>query len=64
MRTIITTTHRDFKVNVGKLVADSDSYCHYTFRVGGGLPCARGLENKVFSRAAAAGLGEFTPNIG
>ena len=29
-----------------------------------GLPCARDLENKAFSRAAAAGLGGFTPNMG
>jgi hypothetical protein len=64
MRTIITTNHRVFKLSFGKFVADSDSYCHYTFGVGGGLPCAWGLENKVFSRAAAVGLGEFTPNIG
>jgi hypothetical protein len=38
--------------------------CHYTFRVGEGSPEALSLENKAFSRAAAADSGGFTPNMG
>jgi hypothetical protein len=64
MRTSITTNHREYKEFLGNFVVNSESDCHYTFRAGEGLLCTNGLENKAFSRAAAVGLGEFTPNIG
>ena len=64
MRAIITTNRSNFKVISGRLSDISESYCHYAFGLGGGLPCAKGLENKAFSRAAAVDLGEFTPNMG
>jgi hypothetical protein len=64
MRTSITTNHRGIKEVSRKFVEISDLYCHYIFRGGRGLLCVRSLENKGLSRAAAVGLGEFTPNIG
>jgi hypothetical protein len=64
MRTIITTFFRIVKEIVERLSGYSEFYCHYTFRPGRGSPEAQGLENKAFSRAAAADPGGFTPNMG
>src|SRR5258707_7060268 len=64
MRTIITTNHGDSRGFFGILLDDSESDCHYTFRAGRGPPRAKGLENKGDSRAPAAGLDGFTPNMG
>jgi hypothetical protein len=64
MRTSITTNYRGFKEFFGNFIVNNDKDCHYTFRAGGRLLCTSVLKNKAFPRAAAVGLGEFTPNIG
>src|SRR5512135_1083918 len=64
MGEIITTRFRFCKEIIEEDSEKSESNCHYTVRDGGGSPEAQGLENKAFSRAAAADSGGFTPNMG
>ena len=64
MGTSITTDFEDFKAITGLICVIFNLNCHYAFLGFGGSPGEKTLENKAFSHAGAAEVGEFTPNMG
>jgi hypothetical protein len=64
MRTIITTNYQDFKPDFRRDRGIFPVRLSLHFLGFGGSSVERVLENKAFSHARAAELGDFTPNMG